>query len=98
MANALREGGVYLVGDQWQDANGKETDPPTKKEERAAAEQDRGAAPTATPLPDDFPSREILVAAGFTTMEGARAASDEALLALDGIGPATLQKIRDAQG
>lgn len=39
----------------------------------------------------DFPA---LTAAGFSTVEDVRAASDEQLLAIDGVGAATLKKLR----
>jgi hypothetical protein len=48
-------------------------------------------------LPDDFPARDALTKGGFKTLSAVRAASDEELDALDGVGPATLEKIRDAQ-
>src|SRR5690349_14675415 len=55
-------------------------------------------AETGTPagpgeLTDDFPAREALVAGGFRTQQQVREASDEELLALEGIGRATLEKI-----
>jgi hypothetical protein len=45
-----------------------------------------------------FPGADALVAGGFDSREKIRAASDEDLLALEGIGEATLKKIREAQG
>lgn len=49
-------------------------------------------------LPDDFPARELLTGAGFTTLDAVRSASDEALLEINGIGDKRLQEIREAQG
>lgn len=40
--------------------------------------------------------REALAAAGFTTAADVRAASDEQLLAVEGIGPAAVKKLREA--
>lgn len=97
MANAIRPGGVYKVGDEYQDANGKKVAAPTKAE--VAKVQDE---PVSTggddSLPEDFPGREELTAGGLTTLSAVRAASDEDLTALDGIGVATVKKIRGAQG
>jgi hypothetical protein len=50
-----------------------------------------------TPLPEDFPARETLVAAGYDTTAAVEEASDEDLLALDHLGDKTLGKIRNAQ-
>lgn len=58
-----------------------------------------GSASTGTTsgeLAADFPSREILAAAGYKTLEQVKGATDEQLLALDGIGPAKLEQIRKA--
>lgn len=49
-----------------------------------------------TPLPDDFPGRALLVGAGYTTVEAVRAASDEELLAIRGVGKRLLEQIRHA--
>jgi hypothetical protein len=51
-----------------------------------------------TELPEDFPARELLIAAGYDTLDLVKNASDEDLDAIDGIGPATVEKIREAQG
>lgn len=48
-------------------------------------------------LPDGFPGYKVLTEGGFTTIDAVRGASDEDLLALDGIGASTLEKIREAQ-
>lgn len=40
MAKALREGGVYKVGDKYVDAEGKEVKKPTKAELAGAEEED----------------------------------------------------------
>jgi hypothetical protein len=48
-------------------------------------------------LPEDFPAREKLVAAGYDTAAAVEEASDEDLLAIDHLGDQTLGKIRDAQ-
>lgn len=60
------------------------------------------SAPTAdetaecTPLPDDFPVRDLLIAGGITTIEAVREATDKDLRALKGIGPAAVRDIRAA--
>lgn len=56
-----------------------------------------GAAPAGTPLPEDFPGREALVTAGYTTVESVPNDFD-ALFALDGIGKATAKSIVEALG
>lgn len=45
---------------------------------------------------DDFPEAEVLREAGYTTTEAVQDASDEELLALEGIGPSKLRQIRAA--
>ena len=62
---------------------------------------DLGPAPKAgeaqpTPLPDGFPERELLIGTAFKTLEALKAASDEELLAVGGIGPTKLKAIRAA--
>lgn len=55
--------------------------------------------PTATDhaLPEGFPGREELEAAGYTTTEQVTDAADEDLLAIKGVGRGTLAKIRTYQ-
>lgn len=47
-------------------------------------------------LPADFPQREALTAAGFGALLLVAQATDDELLAIEGIGKATLEKIRAA--
>lgn len=47
-------------------------------------------------LPEHFPARALLASAGFDTLGSVRAASDQALLDVKGIGPALLAHIRAA--
>lgn len=47
-------------------------------------------------LPEDFPAREQLAGEGLTTRSAVSAKSDEELDAIEGIGPATVEKIRSA--
>jgi hypothetical protein len=54
------------------------------------------AAALATPLPEGFPQRELLEGAGFSTVEKVRAASDEELVAIDGIAEGRLAEVRKA--
>lgn len=50
-----------------------------------------------TMLPQEFPARDLLIGAGFVTVEGVAQAEDETLSDIKGIGPATLEEIREAQ-
>jgi hypothetical protein len=54
------------------------------------------APDTSTPLPDGFPAKKVLEAAGLTTLETLRAKSEADLIALDGIGATTAAKIYEA--
>lgn len=56
------------------------------------------AAPVSseTPLPADFPMHSALIGAGFKTLESLKAATDEQLEAVDGIGSKTVERIREA--
>lgn len=45
-------------------------------------------------MPDKYPRRDLLVSNGFYSIEAVERASDNELLAIDGIGPKTLQEIR----
>jgi hypothetical protein len=47
-------------------------------------------------LAEEFPAREQLITAGLAYTEQVRKATDEALLAIDGVGKTTLTKIREA--
>lgn len=100
MAEAQREGGVYKVGAgdaaKWVDANGKEVAAPSKSE--AKAEDERKAAPAVAPAPGAYPYAEVLTAGGFKDWAAVNKATDEQLLALDGIGPARLKEIREFKG
>ncbi|MEK9505153.1 helix-hairpin-helix domain-containing protein [Gaopeijia maritima] len=49
----------------------------------------------ATPLPEDFPVRDVLVGAGIETIEAVPRSQDE-LVTIDGIGPGYAQKILKA--
>lgn len=50
-----------------------------------------------TMLPQEFPARDLLIGAGFVTVEGVVGASNADLLEIKGIGDATLADIREAQ-
>jgi hypothetical protein len=55
------------------------------------------AEPTAaTPLPDDFPARDLLMAYGLDTLELLRGMSEDDLVKLKGIGPAKARAIAHA--
>lgn len=47
-------------------------------------------------LPDGFPGKDDLEAEGFTSVEKVKAASDDELLAVNGVGDVTLKRIRKA--
>jgi hypothetical protein len=46
-------------------------------------------------LPGDFPARDKIEAAGLKTIGDVRQAPDEKLLGFGGVGPATVEKIRE---
>lgn len=48
------------------------------------------------PLPEDFPKRDRLVEAGLKTVQDVRAASEDELAAIDGIGAKSIEDIREA--
>lgn len=75
----------FIVRGRFVDPNGADLGPAPKAGEAQPA-----------PLPDDFPERELLIGTAFKTLEALKAASDEELLAVDGIGPAKLKAIRAA--
>jgi predicted flap endonuclease-1-like 5' DNA nuclease len=50
----------------------------------------------ATPIPEDFPGRNALLAAGYTTLESLRGLSEADLIAIKGIGPKLAQQILQA--
>jgi len=47
-------------------------------------------------LPEDFPERDLILGTQFKSLDALNAASDDDLLAVDGIGPAKLKAIRAA--
>jgi predicted flap endonuclease-1-like 5' DNA nuclease len=51
---------------------------------------------SATPLPEDFPGRGALLAAGYATLESLRDLSEADLIAIKGIGPKLAQQILQA--
>jgi hypothetical protein len=50
----------------------------------------------ATPLPEDFPGRGALLAAGYTTLESLRGLNEAALIAIKGVGPKLAKRILQA--
>ena len=54
-------------------------------------------SPPGTPLPEGFPGRDLLVAAGLLSMESIAGKSTDELQAIPGVGKATATKILDAQ-
>ncbi len=51
------------------------------------------AQESATPLPEDFPGRGALLAAGYTTLESLRSLSEADLTAVRGVGPKLARQI-----
>lgn len=101
MAEALAPGGAYRNhAGKWVDANGKEIDEPKAKSAAGAKDDGKAAEPVvlkdADELPAGFPGRDALVKAGIKTAGAVRAKADADIEALDGIGTATVAKIRDA--
>lgn len=107
MAVSKRPGGLYLGpdGETHVDANGKPVD---AKEVKKALKQPAAAAPAPGgqstpqqsttdekkgPLPEDFPHRAILEAAGITSYGKLR---DADLSTVEGIGPARQAEIEAA--
>lgn len=106
-------GGLYIVGKKVVDAFGDEVegdeadavreelaaDQAAAKKTRTAAKSGgaKKAGKSGTTLPEGFPGAELLIAAKLGTVEKVKAASDEDILAIDGIGDGTLAKIREAQ-
>lgn len=96
MAEALRPGGLYQVGDEWRDANGEKADAPTSKEKKQpqTSAQDEGAGANDEAWPEGFPDAELYRNAGYESAEEVQAASDEDLLGIDGVGQKRLEKMR----
>lgn len=79
-------GGLYKQGDKYVNAEGKEVKPPkaTQPETKEPAK-----VPTAA-----YPYADLLKAKGYGDWASVRAAKDEDLIAIEGIGPARLAEIR----
>lgn len=67
---------------------------PTSAEQNVS--QDEPVKKQHDALPDDFPARDLLYDNLYTTLESVRGATDKELLALKGLGKATLRDIRTA--
>lgn len=101
-----RPGGLYLASDgqTFIDANGNQVqlEPPTqmKAPQGAGAPPQGPQAPAGSPqgaettseLPEDFPGREALIEAGYTTLEAVRSIDFEQTK-VPGVGKATIAKI-----
>ncbi|WP_034340147.1 hypothetical protein [Deinococcus misasensis] len=74
------------------------SDPTPEPEAPAArapqATPDPEPTPEPEPLPENFPALDLLQTAGFTTRQQVQQADDATLLAIEGLGKATLAKIR----
>lgn len=88
------EGGIYKVGDEWQDANGNKVDAP-KANDRDAPDN---AAQVPSTTDETYPHKELLAAGGIADSNAARNANYEELIAIDGIGPAKAREIMDHFG
>ena len=69
---------------------GRVVSAPAARKAEAAAEE------TVRALPEEFPHRELLTGAGFNTVEKVSAATDEELLAIDGLAGARVKEVRAA--
>jgi hypothetical protein len=76
------EGGVYRVGDEWQNANGEKVSAPKGGESENANDS------------EGYPYRDALAGAGFADWNAVSTASDEELDNVPGIGPASVREIR----
>lgn len=63
------------------------------KEAAAAAASETGSSTGLAPLPEGFPGRRYLVAAGYTTYESLSGQTQDDLVAIKGIGEATAEAI-----
>ena len=71
-------------------------DPNAEASEESEAESNDESSDTSD-VPEDFPSRELLIENGFDSLAKIREASDEELTSITGIGKAILASIREAQ-
>jgi hypothetical protein len=93
MAQALLAGGLYKVGGKLVNAEGKEVaakDLPSKFRSAASTPV---ASTVESDLPDDFPGRKELIAAGITELSVAKSKSRDELIAIRGIGEKTADEI-----
>lgn len=77
------DGGRYLVGGVYVNAEGK----PLAKADTGGSERS-----------STYPSADLLAAGGYKDWSAVKAAKDEDLLALEGIGPVRLAEIRAYRG
>ena len=94
-------GGQKAGGDQDQQGGAPDQqaggqDPQGDQQANAADQQGAGAntPDAAGDLPPDYPARDLLLDAGFTTVAKVAAATDSDLTAISGIGKATVAQIR----
>lgn len=81
-----------LIQGAWKSSRQAAAAPPS-----AAATPPAGNTAGATELPPGFPGRQFLIKAGYDTPQKVRDAADSDLAAIDGVGEATVAKIREAQ-
>lgn len=76
---------------------GEEEDGPQRRTTRATPTTDpRIRRAMGGGLPDGFPAKDDLEAGGFTSVDQVKGASDDELLAVNGVGDVTLKRIRAA--
>jgi hypothetical protein len=90
----IAQGRATLVGGAAKAAQTKEPLKPPPPNPRIPPVETEEGDTTETPLPDDFPSKEVLAGAGFATVESLRVPDvKEKLGAVDGLGAADITKI-----
>jgi hypothetical protein len=83
-----------LAADRAADPNAGAT--PSKTQTEPPAAPPAGPPAVVDSLPEDFPNRAELVAAGITSARAVQAQTDAQLIALPNVGPAAVKKIRTA--
>ena len=78
--------GAFVAFESQEDADGQ----PVKSSRTQTTEQ------ASDDLPEDFPERDLILGTQYKSLDALNAASDDDLLAVDGIGPAKFTAMRAA--